>query len=67
MKEYLIKYQNVLYKTLLNSKKRGKFPQAILLNSSKDVPLIDIAKYIGEWIVSKNDEPSEEDLSCLKR
>ena len=66
MKEYLVKYQNVLYKTLLNSKKRGKFPQAILLNSSKDVPLIDIAKYIGEWIVSKSDEPSEDELSCLK-
>ena len=66
MKEYLVKYQNVLYKTLLNSKKRGKFPQAILLNSSKDVPLIDIAKYIGEWIVAKGDEPSDDELSCLK-
>ena len=66
MKEYLSKYQSVLYKTLLNSKKRGKFPQALLLNSSKDVPLLEIAKYIGEWIVSCNDEPSDEELSCIK-
>ena len=66
MKEYLIKYQNVLYKTLLNSKKRNKFPQAILLNSSKDVPLLEIAKYVASWIVATNDEPSETDLACCK-
>ena len=66
MKEYLIKYQNVLYKTLLNSKKRNKFPQALLLNSSKDVPVLEIAKYIASWVVSSNDEPSEDDLSCIK-
>lgn len=66
MKEYLIKYQNVLYKTLLNSKKRNKFPQAILLNSNKDVPVLDIAKYIASWIVANNDEPSEDDISCVK-
>ena len=66
MKEYLIKYQNVLYKTLLNSKKRNKFPQALLLNSSKDVPLLEISKYIAKWIVSSGDEPSESDLACVK-
>lgn len=66
MKEYLIKYQNVLYKTLLNSKKRNRFPQALLLNSSKDVPLLEISKYIAKWIVSEEEEPSERDLSCLK-
>ena len=66
MKEYLIKYQNVLYKTLLNSKKRGKFPQALLLNSTKDVPVLEIAKYVASWIVSKNDEPQEDDVSCMK-
>ena len=66
MKEYLTRYQNVLYKTLFNSKKRGKFPQALLLNSSKDVPLLEIAKYIASWIVSENDEPSESDLACNK-
>lgn len=66
MKEYLIKYQNVLYKTLLNSKKRNKFPQALLLNSSKDVPLLEIAKYVAKWVVCGGEEPSENDLSCLK-
>ena len=66
MKEYLIKYQNVLYKTLLNSKKRNKFPQAILLNSTKDVPVLEIAKYIASWVVSKDEEPNEEDPSCNK-
>lgn len=66
MKEYLIKYQNVLYKTLLNSKKRNKFPQALLLNSSKDVPLLEIAKYVAKWVVCEGEEPSENDLSCLK-
>lgn len=66
MKEYLNKYQNILYHTLLNSKKRGKFPQAILLNSSKDVPLLEIAKYIAKWIVTSDDEPSDNDLSCVK-
>ena len=66
MKEYLIKYQNVLYKTLLNSKKRNKFPQAVLLNSSKDVPLLEIAKYVAKWVVCGGEEPSENDLSCLK-
>lgn len=66
MRDYLIKYQNVLYKTLLNSKKRNKFPQALLLNSGKDVPLLEIAKYVASWIVSNNDEPTDEDLSCLK-
>ena len=57
MKEYLIKYQNVLYQTLLNSKKRNKFPQAILLNASKDIPVLEIAKYIASWIVDENEEP----------
>jgi len=66
MKEYLTRYQNVLYKTLLNSKKRGRFPQALLLNSSKDVPLLEIAKYIASWIVAENDEPSVSDVSCAK-
>lgn len=66
MKEYLIKYQNVLYKTLLNSKKRNKFPQALLLNSSKDVPLLEIAKYVAKWVVCEGEEPTENDLSCLK-
>lgn len=62
MKEYLIKYQDIVYKTLLNSKKRNKFPQAILLNSTKDVPVLEIAKYIAGWIVCENNEPSEDDL-----
>ena len=66
MKEYLIKYQNVLYKTLLNSKKRGKFPQALLLNSTKDVPVLEIAKYVAGWIVSENDEPDSDDVSYMK-
>lgn len=66
MKEYLIKYQNVLYKTLLNSKKRGKFPQALLLNSTKDVPVLEVAKYVAGWIVSQNDEPDSDDVSCIK-
>ena len=66
MKEYLSKYQNVLYKTLLNSKKRNKFPQALLLNSSKDVPVLEIANYIASWIVSSNDEPSDDDIACMK-
>ena len=66
MREYLIKYQNVLYKTLLNSKKRNKFPQALLLNSSKDVPVLEIAKYIASWIVSEKDEPSNEEIGCIK-
>ncbi len=66
MREYLSKYQSVLYKTLLNSKKRNKFPQALLLNSSKDVPILEIAKYIASWIVSSEQEPSEDDLYCLK-
>lgn len=66
MREYLSKYQNVFYNTMLNSKKRGKFPQAILLNGSKDIPLLEIAKYTASWIVSDQDEPSEEDLNCKK-
>lgn len=66
MREYLIKYQNVLYKTLLNSKKRNKFPQALLLNSSKDVPVLEIAKYVASWIVASGDEPSDDDLACVK-
>ena len=66
MKEYLSKYQNVFYNTLLNSKKRGKFPQAILLNGSKDIPLLEIAKYSACWIVCDGDEPSEDDLKCIK-
>lgn len=66
MREYLSKYQNVFYNTLLNSKKRGKFPQAILLNGSKDIPLLEIAKYSACWIVCDGDEPSEDDLKCIK-
>ena len=66
MKEYLTRYQSVLYKTLLNSKKRNKFPQALLLNSSKDVPLLEISKYIAKWIVASGEEPSESDLACVK-
>ena len=66
MKEYLSKYQSVFYNTLLNSKKRGKFPQAILLNGSKDIPLLEIAKYSASWIVSSDDEPSDDDPKCQK-
>ena len=66
MKEYLSKYQSVFYNTLLNSKKRGKFPQAILLNGSKDIPLLEIAKYSACWIVCDGDEPSEDDIKCIK-
>ena len=66
MKEYLTRYQSVLYKTLLNSKKRGKFPQAILLNGSKDIPLLEIAKYSASWIVCDGDEPSDDDIKCMK-
>ena len=66
MKEYLSKYQSVFYNTLLNSKKRGKFPQAILLNGSKDIPLLEIAKYSASWIVCSEDEPSEDDYKCQK-
>lgn len=66
MKEYLSKYQSVFYNTLLNSKKRGKFPQAILLNGSKDTPLLEIAKYSASWIVCEGEEPSEDDLNCRK-
>lgn len=66
MKEYLINNQPIFYKTLYNSKEKNKFPQAILLNGSKDIPLLDIAKYVAKWIVSDESEVSLDNISAIK-
>lgn len=66
MKEYLTKYQDIAYSTLLNCKKKKKLPQAILLNGHKDTPLLEIAKYFAKAIVCKKKEPCDECLDCIR-
>lgn len=63
MKKYLENYQPVAYKTFTNFKKNNIFPQAILLNGTNDIPLLDIAKYLAKIILCE--QKNAPCLNCL--
>lgn len=56
IKDYIINSQEVLYKIVSNSKRRGYFPQAVLLNGELEMPVLDIAKFVAKSLLCQNDE-----------
>lgn len=61
IKNYITTTQEVLYKIISNSKKRGFFPQAILLNGELEMPVLDIAKFVAKSLICENNQ-----TACLE-
>ena len=61
IKEYILSTQDILSKIISNSKKRGFFPQAILLNGELEMPVLDIAKFTAKSLLCNNS-----DTACLE-
>lgn len=66
MREYLEKQQQVAFRSIVNTKKTGSFPQAILLNGIDDLPLLEIAKYVAASIVCQDESACGNCLDCLR-
>ena len=56
IKEYILETQDILSKIISNSKKRGFFPQAVLLNGELEMPVLDIAKFTAKSLLCKESE-----------
>lgn len=61
IKEYILSTQDILTKIISNSKKRGFFPQAVLLNGELDMPVLDIAKFTAKALLCTNS-----DTACME-
>ena len=66
MKEYLERYQEIAFSTLLNCKKNNRLPQALLLNGHNDTPLLEIAKFFAKALICESESACEECLDCLR-
>lgn len=62
IKEYLEKYQPVIYKTFVNAKATDKLSHAYLLSGSTGMPLKNVAMYLAKSLLC--DEPNP--LACEK-
>ena len=59
-KEYLEKYQPIIYKIFVNALKEQKLSHAYLLSTSPGMPTLDIAKFLAKSILCENPNP----LAC---
>lgn len=67
IKNYISSTQSVLNRILINSKKRGSFPQAILLNCELEMPSMEISKFIAKSLICDDLESACLTCdSCLK-
>ena len=60
VESYLKRYQPVIYRTFVNSKKQGKLSHAYLISGAPGTPLLEVAKYLAKSILC--DDPSP--LAC---
>lgn len=60
IKEYILNTQDILTRIISNSKKRGYFPQAVLLNGELEMPVLDIAKFTAKSLLCR-----ESDTACM--
>ena len=60
IKKYVLETQDILTKIISNCKKRGYFPQAVLLNGELEMPVLDIAKFTAKSLLCK-----ESDTACM--
>ena len=61
IKNYILETQDILTKIISNSKKRGYFPQAVLLNGELEMPVLDIAKFTAKSLLCENS-----DTACIE-
>ena len=61
IKNYILETQDILTKIISNSKKRGYFPQAVLLSGELEMPVLDIAKFTAKSLLCGNS-----DTACME-
>lgn len=68
IKEYLEKYQPIIYKTFANSLKMNHLSHAYLISGQPGTPLLEVSKYLAKSILCDNPSPLACDncITCMR-
>lgn len=68
IKEYLEKYQPIIYKTFANSLKMSHLSHAYLISGQPGTPLLEVSKYLAKSILCDNPNPLACDncITCMR-
>jgi DNA polymerase-3 subunit delta' len=66
-KDYLIKYQPLVYQTFVNEKKYNRVSQALLIKGNDGAPVFECAKFFAKSLICQEDELCcNKCLSCIR-